>query len=54
MVASVVSPRFRTEGSRGIALWPLRPRELTLTRQLFVNSMSDLFHEKVPEEFVAT
>ncbi|EQD70764.1 phage Gp37Gp68 family protein [mine drainage metagenome] len=39
-----------------LKLWPER-LELPLTwrepRRIFVNSMSDLFHEKVPDEFIA-
>ncbi len=39
-----------------LRLWPQRldqPLRWTRPRQIFVNSMSDLFHEDVPDEFVA-
>src|SRR5262249_62208353 len=39
-----------------LKLWPDRlaaPMNWRKPRMIFVNSMSDLFHEKVPDEFIA-
>ena len=38
-----------------LKLWPERlgaPRAWKAPRMIFVNSMSDLFHEEVPDEFI--
>jgi protein gp37 len=39
-----------------LRLWPQRldqPLRWKRPRQIFVNSMSDLFHEDIPDEFIA-
>jgi protein gp37 len=48
-------PRHPYEQGFDLRLWPERltaPLRWTKPRRIFVNSMSDLFHEEIPDEFV--
>lgn len=60
--AETFSERFRGvpghpfEQGFDLRLWPQRvelPLRWRTPRRIFVNSMSDLFHERVPDEFIA-
>lgn len=49
-------PWTPANAAHNVRLWPARleqPLRWTRPRMVFVNSMSDLFHEQVPDEYIA-